>query len=212
MRDASERAAERAEDLAKEEAAFKDVVLRTKAGDVDILDLLVLYERDRADVLYAKRVLGDCDVYASGGLDGMVREAATRMRERDARIDELQARGSELENERRMWKLRASTLRQLLDAALIELTVGFEKALEDSSETRDFAAHVEPMFRRTLAMIQRVANRADALEADAWCKAVGVARDFVKAVKDLPVAGDTEGDYRVWIWRWKDRFETALKS
>lgn len=134
---------------------------------------------------------------------------------KDARINELLALNSRIENERRMWKNRAGSLRHLLDGVLVELSVGFDKAVEDSSETKDFARFVEPMFRETLKRIRLVAARADALEADAWCKAVDVAREFMKDAEKVAegIGGDRPGEAPGrWASEWLHRFKAALGS
>lgn len=200
---AADREVERLNEEAREEAEDRAYADRVRAGDVDVLDLLGRYERARSDVRYAKGVLRGCDVYGSGGLDGMAREASTRMRERDARVDELLADASRLENERRGWKLRAESALKLLSATLVEMRV--------SGGPRGNAA---------AEMVKEVAARADRLEADAWCRAAAVARSFVEACSEpmgdyAPLVvrpGDGDRPEHAFLRAWILRFEDALKT
>lgn len=80
----------------------------------------------------------------------------------ERQITELQERNSKLEDERRMWKLRAEATNKLLHAMLGMMAARYGS---DDYEARE--------------LIASVAARADRLERDAWTKPTALLREFI---------------------------------
>jgi len=154
---------------------FKDYQARFERGDLDIEDLFrdfVLMrqnwsnQRSKGDYAYA--MLKEFDNYGSDDLDVCVREVKMVVSELRTRETELQARGTELENERRMWKARATAKQKLLDALLLLWSNrwGYDG---DDAVAQD--------------LIRQVSKRNEELEADAWSGAANEVRAFLKDVE-----------------------------
>jgi len=159
-------------------------------------EVLRNFEAAVSDVEYAKKVLSGFDVYRSGGLDGMVREASTRVDELGSRVEELLRDASRLENERRSWKSRHE-----IQAQVIASLIGMIGARFGAEET--------PL----LGQIAALYRRADLLEKDAWCGAADLARKFVEQAEELGPRGTAwshtaTGDF---LSLWRDRFRAVLK-
>ena len=207
-----ERAVEIANEEAEEHAEHERLKQAVVDDDIDLPDLWDRYERVAGDVRYAKRILREHDVYGSGRLDGMVREAATVLRERAQRIDELLARCTELENERRMWKARHGAVYMLLEGFSSMLASGLVGAEEGGAD----AAKAEE--RVAIGKILAVADRNRKLEGDAWSKCAQLARDFVEAAArpmmdyapDVVLPGDGKDPKSRFVDYWAKRFRAAL--
>ncbi len=89
----------------------------------------------------------------------------------EARVDELLAKCTAIENERRMWKARAGAAREVIDV-LVEQAVA----------SRIFGAGIDASEVDARARAARhLHDRIDALEADAWTRCAAVAREIVAA-------------------------------
>jgi hypothetical protein len=109
-----------------------------------------------------------------------------------ARVRELLNRCTAIENERRMWKLRALATRKLLDA-MIAMCLG--RFGDDGS------------FEEATAKIREVSERADRVEADAWSRAVAEAHEYV----DDAARSHGAEPWQAFAMRWAERFKRALK-
>lgn len=96
-----------------------------------------------------------------------------------ARINELQARNTELENERRMWKARCESKRLLLEALIEGAEASYLKRDKVSDEV--FAQLETSVMKR----IHEVMVRNDLLEIDAWTMTTQLAKDFLKRAKEV---------------------------
>ena len=120
----------------------------------------------------------------------------------EQQIAELQARGSALENERRMWKARFTALRTIYEILMIELPVAVFM-------NRDGSGFAQRAFLEVSARIDNVAARADQLEADAWTQLAPVVRAFNAASRGMSEGADA-AELRAFIDRWRDTFLRAL--
>ncbi len=121
------------------------------------------------------------------------------------KVDELQARCTELENERRMWKSRCEACQILINAA-VEISISMLEG--EAGEVAE-----------TFALIEQVMKRNARLESDAWSRAAALAREFVRDCETpmgdyapslvTPVGpGTVEESPRVYfIRRWHERFK-----
>lgn len=102
------------------------------------------------------------------------RERINMMSRAADRIDELQKRGSELENDRRMWKSRALACRALVDALV-------EKSIASMGDfgTGSISA------KESATNLAKVAERVWLLEHDAWTQTTQIAKTFVREVKGI---------------------------
>jgi len=186
---------------------------RVLDGDLGILDLWNHYERlhriagrpepEAGTVAYCYALLEPWDNYGSGDLTVCAREIARVIPELHNRIAELLVQSSSLENERRGWKSRALASRKLIESLVAMMLSRFGADDAAAEATR---------------LVRAVSDRNDLLEADAWCKAVALVRDFVKDSDQL--MGDYAPDHVApsegkdpkshWIARWRDRFKEAL--
>lgn len=194
---------------------FKALEHAVREGDVDVVQLWERFaelHRKASSVDYAYALLKQYDTYASGGLDGCVREVLRVVQEMDARIDELHRSNTETENARRMWKARAEAARKGLHALILMFTQRFGA---DDMEA--------------LQAVKELTDRVDNLERDVWNKAVGLVRvfltdaeepmgdyapDLVRPVDDPnPLHGKPFVDPHVmFIRRWRDRFKAAIEG
>lgn len=116
------------------------------------------------------------------------------LKERDAQINMLQTRSTELENDRRYWKARAETAISYLTTVLVELPLKL--------------AQMPPGVPRTDVMrdlYQRVDDESkcsDLILQDAWSKAAQYAREFVKAIDN------GEGRDYQFLGTWYDKFKS----
>lgn len=113
------------------------------------------------------------------------------------RVDELQARGSELENERRAWKLRAETATAFLKDVLVDLPL----AMRLIKAGAPMATSLETLLKR----IKDESQRSDMLAKDAWTQTTQVAKEFVKEVELLSCSYQ-DG----FVDHWADRFRKIL--
>lgn len=96
------------------------------------------------------------------------------------KVDELQKRGSALENDRRMWKSRAESCRKIIDALV-------ERAIAEHSKDEMSAKSSEDLMRS-------VVERIWLLEHDAWTQTTQVAKMFVREVKGINELNGRETD------------------
>lgn len=118
--------------------------------------------------------IDDADVYHPPSRARYLQMSA-RLATLEARETELQALSSKHITEARMWKARHEALAKVFHRVCIDLPilcrlVGEEEARED----------IEAMVQDAWG----VAKRIDLLERDAWTQVAGLARQFVKDVKD----------------------------
>ncbi len=132
------------------------------------------------------------------------------MKERDRlekQVTELQTRGTQLENERRMWNGRYTALRAMYETILLELPIAaiMKRFLGDDSLG-------ERAFNEAMAKCQRVSIRADLLEKDAWTQVAPVARAFVEEANGVLEKddGDAANAFFHFIDKWRARFATVL--
>lgn len=118
-----------------------------------------------------------------------------------SQVDELQARCTQLEDERRMWKHRAEVYEQAFSALVLH-------GAEVLFTCADNAEAAKAFYADAAARVSKIVHRADALEADAWTKCAAVARDFVEA--SVPDERQTIDPWR-FIDRWRATFKAALK-
>lgn len=95
-------------------------------------------------------------------------------------VDELQKRGSALENERRMWKSRAESCRKIIDALV-------ERAIAEHSKDTMSAKASEDLMRS-------VVERIWLLEHDAWTQTTQIAKTFVREIKGIMQLNEREPD------------------
>lgn len=185
-------------------------------------------KKAEATVAYAYEVLKEHDNYGSGALDVCVREVKMRLSEADTRIGELrderdaanamlgkltnrvaelQRRGTELENDRRMWNARFTALRAIYETVMMELPVAslVHRFIGDD-------ALGQRAFTEAMAKVAALTARADLLEKDAWTQLAPHARAFVdEAIAvDPPDATATANQLAEFIDRWRARFARAL--
>jgi hypothetical protein len=159
-------------------------------------------QQDRLDYVY--ELLREFDNYGSDDVAVCAREVTTHVRELRQRIDALQARGSELENERRMWKARAAAKQKLLDALLLLWSNRWGYDGDDAAAQE---------------LIRQVAKRSDELERDAWCGAANELRAFVQDAllpmgdyaPDLVLPVEGSNPKSKFIARWTERFKRVLE-
>lgn len=124
-----------------------------------------------------------------------------------ARIDELQARNTELENERRMWKAR-NDAKQTLLVAMLEAA----EAADIEQNNRDvFDAVDSSVFKR----IHEVMVRNDHLEVDAWTMTTQLAKTFLKRAKNLYSSmpdDEWKADAAVFIGDFIEQFTDLFKE
>lgn len=123
----------------------------------------------------------------------------------NARVTELQTLASTIENERRMWKHRATTMRLLLDVAIVELPIGAQAVANEIGQDAQTVALIERAFGDALRKVDEVAKRNALLEADAWCKAVNIAREFIKDSERLLAPSE-------FVLAYVERFKNAFDS
>lgn len=133
------------------------------------------------------------DIYKSDDVTGMAREVVQTVHDLNQRITELQATGTKLENERRMWKSRANASKRLLMALL-------HGALERFGG--------EDCVMTTVRLIESVQQRNENLERDTWSAAGGLVRTFLAEAKD-EFDGETTNltPHVEFIRRWVKRFQ-----
>lgn len=120
----------------------------------------------------------------------------------EARVTELQAEGSRLENERRKWKAIATATREILMRVVIDVPVA-------ARVTGMGEADIRPELNEHFAALLRI----EQLERDAWSGAAQLAREFIKAVekaeaKHYDISG--EADLATAASEYAEKFKTLL--
>ncbi len=129
-------------------------------------------------------------------------DAEQRMRDRvralEAQVDELQARGSALENERRAWKARATATREILESLAIETPVLLRMMGQGvtTADVHDIAATALDL-----------SMRMEVLERDVWTRCSIIARELVSAFDHGDVSATPE--MRAWVYRFRAALEAA---
>lgn len=147
----------------------------------------------------------ECNRLVKAGRDAMRAES-------EARITELQASGTRLEDERRKYKALHGASKKMLTALLVDEAISNRLAGSETPEMVDKIRSTHNLFREVNA-------RISLLENDAWCGAAGLAREFVKDVVanlgalDLPRnAENNDGGFPMsaLLFKWARRFDAAL--
>lgn len=123
-------------------------------------------------------------------------------------VKELQARGTELENARRMWRARAAHARAMLIDVLIDAPTVARMCAGDPQLATSLEA--------VMVGSAQIFGRIEQLEADAWTRAHACAAEFVKEWKRAYREGEgglgaNAEDDLAWVDRWVMKFEEALK-
>lgn len=149
---------------------------------------------------------GLCDV-CTKELILMLSEESEHVR---AQVKELQARGTELETERRMWKARFQAARDIISilqvegpiAVIAHREIGKNEIMDDIME-----------------VIHTIHDRIQLLERDAWVSRAEVVRAFVKAANEytepVPFIGDPFGVGHKrceFIKTWAERLAATLED
>lgn len=154
------------------------------------------------------RALGDHKIPArEDDLPGdLVREALHHL---ERRVTELQAAGTRLENDRRMWKARAEAAREILQALAVDLPILQRLVGRGATE-----AEVRDLVTTALDVHERI----ELLERDAWTACSGIAREMVRAWDGNRLGAassahdsDLPPGWAEAIEGWVSRFREALR-
>lgn len=116
-----------------------------------------------------------------------------------ARVDELQAACTSVENERREWKARAQSSYTYLELAarpslLTQAVIAKEVSCEDAQAIRD--------------EIAKAAEKADQILQDAWTQTTMAVKDFVREAADF--SEEKGPTWLAFVKKWAARFRRVL--
>lgn len=119
--------------------------------------------------------------------------------ELQTQIDALQAKCTQLENERRAWKLRCEGVRAVLETFLEESILN--KILGRASNSEEANAG-DVSIKQTADAYRKLADRIELLEHDAWTGAATLVRTFIKESRLV-----TPDHASVFVREWRDQFK-----
>jgi hypothetical protein len=158
--------------------------------------------RARYEAIIAERDEALEEITKQRGQGRKGRDALIRTAHLEKQVDELQARSTELETERRMWNARYTALASIYQTILLELPVA---AIIMRFAGDDKLAH--RALLEAMGQCDSVRRRVDLLEKDAWTLTTQAAKEFIKGAEAVRKSEEPDAQRLYdFIDRWRARF------